>query len=75
MRKSAIVEGFEYDIYLLFEHFTVGLVIRLGAGNSEGVDLPVMVASTYSEKDPARSECLPWRSLRPGATGATWGRC
>ena len=56
MRKGAIVKGFEYDIYLLFKHVPIGVIICLSAGNSEGVDFPAMVASTHSENNSASGQ-------------------
>ena len=50
------MKGFHYDFHLFLEHLAVGFVVRIGAGDSEGVDLPRVVAAPDAEYDPSPGE-------------------
>ena len=56
MRERRFVERLHDDLDLLFEHFTVGVVVGVGARDAEGVNLTGVVAPSYTEDDPPLGE-------------------
>ena len=53
MGEGLLIEGLHDDLDLLLEHLAVGVVVRVGAGNAEGVHLPGVVAPANAENHPS----------------------